>query len=356
MPLPGASQTPSGTTKPKLPTLTIEASRDLERQADRFVISVIVKPPAESLFRWNRPICAVVQGLPPMFDELIRAHISQIALSAHAPVAGKHCTTDLYVFATDDPALLLKELLAHNPRMFDTPNALGSVGQFLHSRLPVRVWYNTEVQCPAGSMYSCSGGSNGLSYGAVSSIYDEYIVVDMRRMTKITTRQLADYIAMVGLADVRPDAHVGTVPTILRLFEFPNRPPQGLSRFRKAAEQGDAVAQSSLGLAYARGQGVPRNYAEAAQWFRRAAEHGDAEAQFDLGIMYANGQGVPRDPVSAYKWWLLCKADSISIDRAHGWSIRKIKESASQMTTDQVARAQREASEWLAAHQSARAE
>jgi TPR repeat protein len=46
---------------------------------------------------------------------------------------------------------------------------------------------------------------------------------------------------------------------------------------------------------YANGQGVPQDYAEAVKWFRKAAEQGNAMAQYNLGIAYANGQGVSRD-------------------------------------------------------------
>ena len=41
---------------------------------------------------------------------------------------------------------------------------------------------------------------------------------------------------------------------------------------KQAAEQGDASAQSNLGLMYARGDGVPENDAEAVRWYRLAAD------------------------------------------------------------------------------------
>ena len=64
--------------------------------------------------------------------------------------------------------------------------------------------------------------------------------------------------------------------------------------YRLAAEQGDADAQSNLGVMYDSGHGVPQDYAEAVRWYRRAAEQGDASAQFDLGRMYgfALGKGI----------------------------------------------------------------
>jgi TPR repeat protein len=48
-------------------------------------------------------------------------------------------------------------------------------------------------------------------------------------------------------------------------------------------------------LAYEHGEGVPRDYLRAAELYCKAAKQGDAEAQFSLGWMHANGRGVARD-------------------------------------------------------------
>ena len=53
---------------------------------------------------------------------------------------------------------------------------------------------------------------------------------------------------------------------------------------------------------------MPVNYAEAAEWYRRAAEQGYAEAQHKLGMHYAEGWGVPRNYVLAYMWLSLAGA------------------------------------------------
>ncbi|MBS0649271.1 MAG: SEL1-like repeat protein [Verrucomicrobia bacterium] len=75
------------------------------------------------------------------------------------------------------------------------------------------------------------------------------------------------------------------------------------SRFKKAAEQGDAQAQYSLGLCYANGQGVAQDYKEAVKWYHKAAEQGYAYAQHNLGVCYGNGQGVAKDHQEAAKWF-----------------------------------------------------
>jgi TPR repeat protein len=56
--------------------------------------------------------------------------------------------------------------------------------------------------------------------------------------------------------------------------------------YKLAAELGNVVRQSNLGVMYYRGQGVTQNYKEAIKWFRLAAEQGNSEAQYNLGRIY----------------------------------------------------------------------
>jgi TPR repeat protein len=72
-----------------------------------------------------------------------------------------------------------------------------------------------------------------------------------------------------------------------------------LAQYRKAADQGNAEAQTALGQGYQNGYGVARDYAEALRWCHLAADQGFALAQVNLGVMYENGQGVPRDYAGA---------------------------------------------------------
>lgn len=72
---------------------------------------------------------------------------------------------------------------------------------------------------------------------------------------------------------------------------------------RFLAEEGHDKAQNSLGVYYVKGQGVPQNYNEAANWFRRAAEQGNATAQYNLGFLYAGGKGVTQSYKIAAKWF-----------------------------------------------------
>ena len=73
-------------------------------------------------------------------------------------------------------------------------------------------------------------------------------------------------------------------------------------------EQGDRDGQYRLGVAYVRGEGVPKDTTEAVTWYRKAVEQGLAAAQGAVGACYFSGEGVLKNRVEAYKWFLLAAA------------------------------------------------
>lgn len=79
--------------------------------------------------------------------------------------------------------------------------------------------------------------------------------------------------------------------------------------FRKAADQGNAVAQYNVGALYTAENGH-RNDARAAQWYRKAADQGLAAAQSELALFHVNGWGVPKDTVAGYAL-LSCAAAAV---------------------------------------------
>jgi len=102
-----------------------------------------------------------------------------------------------------------------------------------------------------------------------------------------------DKVAVKATPSESVEAKIKVLPT----------PPKAFQEYMKAAEQGDAEAQHSLGLMYANGQGVTQDYKEAVKWYAKAAEKGLAGAQFSLGFAYYLGQGVPQDYKETVKWY-----------------------------------------------------
>ena len=113
-----------------------------------------------------------------------------------------------------------------------------------------------------------------------------------------------------------------------------------LKTFRPLAEQGNAKAQTIMGVLYDRGLEVPQDDTEAVRWYRLAAEQRNAEAQVFLGGMYALGRGVPQDVVQGHLWLTLAAAQGHE-------EARKARDLlAEKMTPAQRADAQRLAREW----------
>ncbi|MGF1454248.1 MAG: hypothetical protein ACFB6R_02595 [Alphaproteobacteria bacterium] len=76
---------------------------------------------------------------------------------------------------------------------------------------------------------------------------------------------------------------------------------------------------------------------------REARETRSADAMYRLGMMFSTGQGVTYDIVEAHKWFNL--AATMGSEDAKRWR----KELAAEMSSTQVAEAQRQAREWLRA-------
>lgn len=241
-----------------LDSVTIEAARqkrELRRRVDHYVASNVVTYLHDSLVRWNTPVCPLAAGLPRNMEEFILERISQIARAANVPLAGESCRANLFIIASAYPDLLLKKWRARNPRMYNLCNGMGGVQTFLHSRRPIRVWYNTELGSKeavasspdtaglpffspfAGCTPAFSGGGSigtRLSFSAVQHFSSVFIIVDLNQMKSLTIGQLADYVSLLGLAQIDPEGDTAHVPTILTLFHNRDHPPQALSLWDRA--------------------------------------------------------------------------------------------------------------------------
>ena len=76
-----------------------------------------------------------------------------------------------------------------------------------------------------------------------------------------------------------------------------------LSSLLQKAEAGDVFSQNYLGLIYASGTDVPKDYTKAMVWFRKAAEQGDADAMESLARLYGNSDKELEDKTESEKWY-----------------------------------------------------
>ena len=122
---------------------------------------------------------------------------------------------------------------------------------------------------------------------------------------------------------------------------------------KKSEAEDDAAQFFKLGMKYyslKRGQlagvpvGLPEDNSQAIKWFRKAAEQGNGLAQMRIGDKYYHGIGVPQNDEEAYAWFLLAKARGYGGEGIFGVSFQ-IKKLEERMTSDQRAQGQARALE-----------
>jgi len=109
-----------------------------------------------------------------------------------------------------------------------------------------------------------------------------------------------------------------------------------LNRLLAEAGKGDMESQFKLGKIHITGDGVPINYKEAFNWYEKAALQGHADAQFSLGLMYDKGHiGIPKNNERAYVWYKLSSEQGLEDAKKNFTSIENL------MTTSEIERANR---------------
>ena len=108
-----------------------------------------------------------------------------------------------------------------------------------------------------------------------------------------------------------------------------------------AAAQNDPGAQYNLGVIHIRGEGVAQDYAQAALWLTQAAQRGHIQAQHNLGLLYHEGKGLERDPQRAYFW---LKVATLQGDDASRDALKAV---GKDLSADQIRLAESEAAGWM---------
>jgi hypothetical protein len=221
-----AAQGPAVTVTAKPPPASVNHA------AYAFVQGITILPDGESLARWKEPVCPLVTGLTEAQDVAVAARIDQIALAAGADVGGDGCAANFIVIASSEPGPLLAAWRKRDPLMFEG-SATATSDAFVSKDRPVRVWYDVDRAPAGGETVTTDAGT----YQGVPSIHVAtlsrlkrvmvrridmvILVVDTGQARGRTVEQIADYVAVAGLAEIKLDADLEGVPSILRLFSAP---------------------------------------------------------------------------------------------------------------------------------------
>jgi TPR repeat protein len=163
--------------------------------------------------------------------------------------------------------------------------------------------------------------------------------------------QNGDFATALRLARSRAEQGDARAQSLVGLIYYRGRgvaqdDTQAATWFRRAADQGDAAAQFNLGLMSEEGRGVPQDRAEAGKWYRLAAEQGHAPAQYNLGLWYGQGEGGPPDIVAAHMWLNLAATRFPANDTRREAAVKNRDAVEAKLSPEQLEEARRMAREW----------
>jgi hypothetical protein len=250
--LAGAAAPAAGAGSPAVDPLqevTVTAHRsELTPRVEAFVNQITAVANEDGVPRWQKPVCPLVSGLPREDGEFILGRVTELAQAAGVPLAGEHCNPNLYILVSLEPQQLLQAMAKRNygftfgyPPDAPPPNV---IDRFIATPRPVRVWYTSQerdlegfalIRGPQDEPPMVPAPGSLLMIGSMWSLERVFVVVDKTRLQGVTRGQLADYVGMVALADLKPGAKLGDAATILRLFDgAPRQAPSTMTDWDQA--------------------------------------------------------------------------------------------------------------------------
>jgi len=236
----GSAQTPAPDQ-----TITVTGTRYTREQArdraaqfvDRMGIGAGDRPVA----RWGDAVCPNVQGLEERLAERVELRMRAAAQAAGIPVAGAGCTTNIVVHFTGDAGPVMRRFAHRAPRYLEDVPAAARVALF-EGRAPIRWVYASETRQVHGTRATeggvtwatIDGGQGGSAFGTIPTIMNysssmvstqtarvitgAAVVVDANLASGRLLDSVADYVAFVAFAEIRPN-DPAPEESILTLFE-----------------------------------------------------------------------------------------------------------------------------------------
>ncbi len=247
-----APQTPPARPSAQLEDVVVEG-RQLEALVRDFVTEISQPASRRGLARWNRPICVGSVNLRPEVARYVIDRVSDVARELGVDAREPGCRPNILIVGTVDGARLASAIAEDRPRNFDlrhngTDAGTAAFRNFRTGDQPVRWWQismpvdsetgGRAVRLP-GDIDPATGAPTApviLSHSASrlrtqikDSMIRSVVIVDVDKLGGANLVQLADYVALVALAQVDGEAETSAHPTILNLFDDPATAPAGLT-------------------------------------------------------------------------------------------------------------------------------
>lgn len=256
-------QTAVGQAATAVDDVMVEGVRRNEKTTFDFIRSVSAPPfGARTMAVWTGPICLSIDNLRPEASAALRDRVLGRVQGMGVEVGASGCRPNVIVIFTADAQATADDLVTRNRSAFRpttgaTQQDRGSLRRFVSSDRPVRWWsvsmpvdvdsgrrtvsiigeHGTAVHYQSPGVAGAQGQAGGPPWRRVRGIQPRgdnvrdvlqisFIIVDAERAEGTSLAALADYMSMVMLSQVDPEADISGRPTILRLFEAEDRPQQ----------------------------------------------------------------------------------------------------------------------------------
>jgi hypothetical protein len=216
-----------------------EIEADLRIVVRDFVGEVVATPPGRGYARWHRRVCIGVHNLETTAAQYVVDRISQLALEVGLTPGEPGCTPDVVIIFATDAERVASYIVENWPRLFRPSAAAGgmtlsraTLDEFAESDRAVRWWHvsmpvdartgERAIRLPGDAPPQVAvAGPSRIHEGTRDDLQNVFIIVDGTKLTGTTWQQLADYLAVVSLAQVDPDANPVAFDSILNLFTNP---------------------------------------------------------------------------------------------------------------------------------------
>lgn len=227
--------------------------RPLDERARAFVAAATDGPPGRALARWERPLCIGVANLQPEVARAVIDRMSEVAVSVGVRTEPPDCKPNLLILAarSGDAEAVVRRAIARSefdfrPTRGGTDRGRDALEAFASSTAPVRWWHvslpviastgvpaqlldNEHLMGPAAGAPSAFGEAAPVLSVQVDSVSRTHsairndlmrviIVIDVDQAAAVPLSALADYLALVGLAQIDPETRLDGAHTILNLF------------------------------------------------------------------------------------------------------------------------------------------
>lgn len=280
------------TTVTTLEEIVVEG-RPLREATLDFVSRVAAPPRSRGAATWHRRVCVGVGNLQREAAEFVVDRISTVAESVGLQAGWPRCEPRVFIVFASDADEAAQDLVEARRRQFrigvsGTDLGDDALDAFVLSDRAVRWWQSSipvnsstgrvvtrlpgqqpftappEISRPADfGPQAITDSASRIRNPLRDDLSQVIIIVDIDRVAGVDLGALADYLAVISLAQIDPELDPGSYDTILSLFSEGSNPPPRLTDWDRAFLRGLYAAEQTAEASNARIGNVANSMADA---------------------------------------------------------------------------------------------